>query len=77
VEGGIADTRLELSIAFRTSGVVSELAALQRTLNGAIRGGVRVALRVNGSITTIELKLTLVQSTDITPEATSDVLLSA
>ena len=77
IGGGIVAARLELCVAFRTSGVVSEVAALQRTLNGAIRGDARVRRRMNGTLTRVELSLPLLQHSDITPDVASDVLLSA
>jgi two-component sensor histidine kinase len=77
VAGEIAARRLELSVALRTSGVVSELAALQRTLNGAVSGGVLVRRRMDGTLTRIELSLPLLQPSDTTSDSASDVLLSA
>jgi hypothetical protein len=77
VDGGIVASRLELSVAFRTSGVVSELSSLQRTLNGAVSGGVLVKRRMSGTLTKVELSLPLVRSSDITSDVASDVLLSA
>ena len=77
IEAGVVATRLELSVAFRTSGVVSELAALQRTLNGAVRGGVTVRRQMSGTATKVELSLPLQQPSDITSDVASDVLLSA
>ncbi|HET9010414.1 MAG TPA: hypothetical protein VFN38_01300, partial [Gemmatimonadaceae bacterium] len=77
VDGGIVGSRLELSVAFRTSGEVSELAALQRTLNGAVPGGAFVRRRMSGTHTRVELSLPLLRSSDITSDSTSDVLLSA
>jgi hypothetical protein len=77
VNGGIVASRLELGVAIRTSGVVSELAALQRTLNGAVRGDVLVRRRMNDAYTTIELSLPLPPPSDLSAEAANDVLLSA
>ena len=77
IDGRVVGERLELGVAFRTSGVVSELAALQRTLNGAVPGGALVRRRMSGTFTRIELSLPLLRSSDITSDSTSDVLLSA
>jgi two-component system, LytTR family, sensor kinase len=77
VRAAVVASRLELSVSFRTSGMVSELAALQRTLNGAVRGGVLVRRRMSGAFTRVELSLPLLGPTDITPDVASDVLLSA
>jgi two-component system, LytTR family, sensor kinase len=77
VGGGIVASRLELSVAVRTSGMVSELAALQRTLNGAMQGDVHVRRRMSGSFTNIEIGLPHLRSTDIASGAATDVLLSA
>jgi two-component sensor histidine kinase len=77
VDGGIVASRLELSVAVRTSGLVSELAALQRTLNGAVPGGVVVRRRMTGTYTHIELGLPHLRSSDIPSGAATDVLLSA
>jgi two-component sensor histidine kinase len=77
IGGGVIASRLEMSVAFRTSGVVSELAALQRTLNGAVRGGVLVRRRMNGTLTRVELSVPHLRHSDITPDGASDVLLSA
>jgi hypothetical protein len=77
VGGGIVASRLELSVAVRTSGMVSELAALQRTLNGAMRGDVHVRRRMTGSYTNIEIGLPHLRSSDIATGAATDVLLSA
>jgi hypothetical protein len=77
VSGGSGAARLELSVGFRTAGVVSELAALQRTLNGAVRGDVLVRRSMSGPYTTVELSLPLLRLSDLTPDVASDVLLSA
>ena len=77
VRAVVVASRLEISVAFRTSGMVSELAALQRTLNGAVRGGVLVRRRMSGTLTRVELSLPLIGPADVDPEVTSDVLLSA
>jgi two-component sensor histidine kinase len=77
IDGRVVGERLELGVAFRTSGVVSELAALQRTLTGAVRGGAFVRRRMSGAFTRIELSLPLLRLSDITSDSTSDVLLSA
>jgi two-component system LytT family sensor kinase len=77
VGGGIVASRLELSVAVRTSGMVSELAALQRTLNGAMSGDVHVRRRMTGSFTNIEIGLPHLRSSDIATGAATDVLLSA
>ena len=77
VGGGVIASRLEISIGFRTNGVVSELAALERTLNGAVRGRVLVRRRMSGSFTNVELSLPLMRPPDTTSDLASDVLLSA
>jgi two-component system LytT family sensor kinase len=77
VGGGIVASRLELNVAVRTSGMVCELAALQRTLNGAMRGDVHVRRRMTGSFTNIEIGLPHLRSSDIATGAATDVLLSA
>jgi two-component sensor histidine kinase len=77
VRAAVVAARLELSVSFRTSGMVSELAALQRTLNGAVRGGVLVRRRMSGAFTHVELSLPLAGPADITSDVSSDVLLSA
>lgn len=77
VRGAIVAARLEVSVSLRTAGMVSELAALQRTLNGAVRGGVLVRRRMSGAYTRIELSLPLMEPADITPDVANDVLLSA
>ena len=77
VAGGIVASRLELSVAVRTSGMVSELAALQRALNGAIRGDVQVRRRMTGPFRNIEIGLPHLRSSDIATGAATDVLLSA
>jgi two-component sensor histidine kinase len=77
VRGGVVAERLELGMVFQTSGVVSEVAALQRALNGAVRGDAFVRRRTNGTLTRVELSLPLVRPLDNTPEVASDVLLSA
>ena len=77
VEAGVVAARLELSVALRTSGVVSELAALQRTLNGAVRGGVTLRRQMSGTATKVELGFPLLRPSDIPSAVASDVLLSA
>jgi two-component sensor histidine kinase len=77
VGGGIVASRLELNVAVRTSGMVSELAALQRTLKGAMLGDVHVRRRMTGSFTNIEIGLPHLRSSDIATGAATDVLLSA
>jgi len=77
VGGVVVAARLEMNVTFRTSGVVSELAALQRTLNGAVRGGALVRRRMNGTLTRVELSLPLPRPSHPTPHEASDVLLSA
>jgi two-component sensor histidine kinase len=77
VRAAVVASRLEVTVSFRTSGTVSELAALQRTLNGAVRGGVLVRRRMSGAFTRVELSLPLIGPADTPPEVSSDVLLSA
>ena len=77
VGGAVIASRLEISIGFRTNGVVSELAALERTLNGAVRGRVLVRRRMSGSFTNVELSLPLMRPPDTTSDLANDVLLSA
>jgi two-component sensor histidine kinase len=77
IDAGVMTTRLQLGVALRTSGVVSELAALQRTLNGAVRGDVTVRRQMSGAATKVELSLPLLRPSDFTSDVASDVLLSA
>jgi hypothetical protein len=77
VDGDIVASRLELRVAVRTSGMVSDLAALQRTLNGAVRGVVHVRHRITGTFTNVELGLPHLRPSDIASGAPTDVLLSA
>jgi two-component sensor histidine kinase len=73
----VVASRLEVAILFRASGAAGELGALQRTLNGAVRGGALVRRRMSGILTRVELSLPLSRHSDITPDQASDVLLSA
>ena len=77
VDGRVVATQLELGVAFHTAGVVSELTTLERTLRGAVRGGVTVRRRLSGSISQVQLSLPLIRASDITPDLANDVLLSA
>jgi two-component sensor histidine kinase len=77
VDGGIVEARLEMRVAFRTSGVVDEPMALERTLSGAVRGGALVRRRLGGPDATVDLSLPLLRHSDLTPDLASDVLLSA
>jgi two-component system LytT family sensor kinase len=77
VRATVVASRLEVTVSFRTSGMVSELAALQRTLNGAVRGGALVQRRISGPFTRVELSLPLLGPEDSPAEVTCDVLLSA
>jgi hypothetical protein len=77
VRVAVVASRLEVTVSFRTAGTVSELAALQRMLSGALRGGALVRRRMNGTFTRVELSLPLLGPPDSDPELANEVLLSA